>query len=144
MILVDANLLLYAYDASAQQHKDAKRWWQEQLSQPYPVSLAWITVVAFIRIGTNPRVFSRPLTISEACAHVAGWFKQPMLTVLEPGERHWMVLQQTLETAQAAGNLVTDAHLAALAIEHGATLCSTDQDFSRFDGLNWLNPLAQT
>ncbi len=144
MILVDANVLLYAYDASAPLHEVAERWWQDQLSRPRPVRLAWVTVVAFVRIGTNPRVFSRPLTVSEACAHVSSWLDQPMVEILSPSEQHWTILQGLLKNARASGNLVTDAHLAALAIEHEATLCSTDRDFRRFDGLTWQNPLVQT
>ena len=142
MILVDANLLLYAYDASAPQHEKAKRWWEQQLSNPAPVRLAWVTVLAFIRIGTNPRIFTEPLSIEEACAAVLAWFQCPMLTILDPGEHHWIILKDLLQHAQASGNLVMDAHLAALAIEHGAVLCSTDYDFSRFRGLTWENPLV--
>lgn len=141
MILVDANLLLYAYDTSSSQHEQAKNWWQKQLSQPRPVRLAWITIIAFIRIGTNPRVYIQPLTIDEACACVVTWLQQPMVSLLSPGEHHWPILQRLLQTTQASANLVTDAHLAALAIEHGATLCSSDHDFSRFADLNWHNPL---
>lgn len=142
MILVDANLLLYAYDASASQHDKAKHWWEQQLSNPAPVRLAWVTVLAFIRIGTNPRIFTEPLSIEEACAAVSAWLQCPMLAILEPGEHHWTLLRELLQQAQACGNLVMDAHLAALAIENGAVLCSTDCDFSRFQGLTWENPLA--
>jgi len=141
MILVDANLLLYAYDTSTPQHEKAQHWWEQQLSNPAPVRLAWVTVLAFIRIGTNSKIFSKPLSIEEACATVVTWFQCPMLAILNPGERHWDILANLLQHTQAAGNLVMDAHLAALAIEHGAMLYSTDYDFSRFQGLNWQNPL---
>ena len=141
MILVDANLLLYAYDASVPQHEQAKHWWERQLSNPTPIRLAWVTVLAFIRIGTNPRIFTEPLSIEEACATVVSWFQCSMLAILEPGERHWTILETLLQYTQASGNLVMDAHLAALAIEYGAVLCSTDHDFSRFQGLTWENPL---
>jgi hypothetical protein len=141
MILVDANVLLYAYDAASQRHEAAKAWWEERLSGPDPVRLAWSTIVAFLRIGTHHRVFERPLAMDEACDHVVSWLARPMLGVLEPGPRHWDILRRLLVSAQAAGNLVTDAHLAALAIEHGAELRSTDVDFARFEGLSWEDPL---
>ncbi len=141
MILVDANVLLYAYDTQAARHAAAKRWWEEQLSGPDPVRLAWSTIVAFVRIGTHHRVFEHPLSLREACEHVASWLARPMVAVLEPGPRHWDILRRLLVASQATGNLVTDAHLAALAIEHGAELRSTDKDFARFEGLSWQDPL---
>jgi toxin-antitoxin system PIN domain toxin len=141
MILVDANVLLYAYDAGSQRHKAARAWWEECLSRPDPVRLAWSTIVAFLRIGTHHRVFEHPLALDEACAHVASWLARPMVALLEPGQRHWDILRRLLVSTQAAGNLVTDAHLAALAIEHGAELLSTDRDFARFEDLSWRDPL---
>lgn len=143
MILVDANVLLYAYDAASPRHAAAKAWWEERLSGPDPVRLAWSTIVAFLRIGTHHRVFKEPLAMDEACDHVTSWLARPMVGVLEPGQRHWDIMQRLLVSAQALGNLVTDAHLAALAIEHGAELCSTDGDFARFRALRWVNPIAQ-
>ncbi len=142
MILVDANVLLYAYDASSSRHEPARRWWEDRLSRPEPVWIAWATVVAFVRIGTHVRVFTHPLTVAEACAVVASWLDRPMVSVLEPGPRHWEILRDLLVESQASGNLVTDAHLAALAIEHGMVLMSTDRDFARFPGLAWQDPLA--
>jgi len=141
VILVDANVLLYAYDASSLRHPVAKGWWEQCLSRPDPVRLAWSAIVAFLRIGTHHRVFDHPLSMGEACGHVASWLARPMVDVLEPGPRHWGILQRLLVSSQATGNLVTDAHLAALAIEHGADLCSTDMDFARFEGLSWRDPL---
>jgi toxin-antitoxin system PIN domain toxin len=142
VILVDANLLLYAYDASSDHHAAARRWWEACLSRPAPVRLAWSTVVAFVRIGTHLRVFSQPLTLTEACEAVDGWLSRPMVSLLEPGPLHWEILRDLLTGTGAAGNLVTDAHLAALAIEHGAVLMSTDRDFARFPKLGWEDPLA--
>lgn len=142
MILVDASLLLYAHDAGAPAHDAARSWWEDQLSHTHLVRLAWATVLAFVRIGTHPRVFAQPLSMEEATGIVSEWFNRPMVDLLEPGERHWPILSELLARSQARGNLVTDAHLAALAIEHGATLCSTDQDFQRFPELRWTNPLA--
>jgi uncharacterized protein len=98
--------------------------------------------VAFIRIGTHPRVYEHPMTVDEASAAVDSWLARPMVDVLQPGDRHWRILADLLRDAGASGNLVTDAHLAALAIEHGATLQTTDLDFRRFPGLSWTNPLA--
>lgn len=142
MTLVDANLLLYAYDASSSRHADARRWWEDRLSGVEPVWLSWSTIVAFVRISTHVRVFARPLTVAEACDAVRSWFDCPAVDVLEPGPRHWEILESLLVSAQATGNLVTDAHLAALAIEHGMVLASTDCDFARFPGLSWQDPLS--
>jgi toxin-antitoxin system PIN domain toxin len=141
VILVDANVLLYAYDASSKRHEAARRWWEERLSRPEPVWLAWSTVVAFVRIGTHVRAFEHPLTVEEACTAVDAWLERPMVGVLEPGPRHWDVLRRLLVDAQATGNLVTDAHLAAMAVEHGLVLMSTDRDFARFPGLAWQDPI---
>ncbi len=143
MILVDANLLLYAYDASSSQHAAARQWWEGRLSDSPPVGLAWATVLAFLRISTHPRLLAAPFTIDEARDHVQSWFDQPQVTVLEPTERHWEILGRLLVAGQASGNLVPDAHLAALAVEHGATLCSTDGDFSRFAAVVWDNPISR-
>ncbi len=143
MIVVDANLLLYAYNTSAPHHGEARRWWETCLSEPIPVGLPWATLLAFIRIGTHQRVFRHPLTLEEATHDVAAWLERPMVITLEPGARHWEILSNLLVRTQAPGNLVPDAHLAALAIEHGATLCSADRDFARFPGLRWENPLDE-
>lgn len=142
MILVDANLLLYAYDPDSPRHEASRRWLEEVLSGTGLVRFAWITLWAFLRISTNPRVFVRPLSSAEAMDAVTEWLAQPNAGILDPGERHLEILAALLRDGQAAGPLVMDAALAALAIEHGATLCSTDRDFARFDGLDWRDPLA--
>jgi toxin-antitoxin system PIN domain toxin len=141
VILIDANLLLYAYDPDSRQHDASKRWLEDVLSGQELVRFAWLTLWAFIRIATNPRVFVRPLSPAEAHAAVAAWLRQPQAGIVEPGERHLDVLRALLDEGQASGALVTDAALAAMAIEHGATLCSTDRDFARFPGLQWRNPV---
>jgi toxin-antitoxin system PIN domain toxin len=141
LILVDANLLLYAYDPSSERHEAARRWLESVLSGFEPVGFAWATILAFLRIGTSHRAFTSPLTPEEAVAIVSGWLERPMVGVPSPGEHHWKILSDLLTTAQAHGPLVMDAHLAALAIEHGATLCTTDRDFTRFPGLRVVNPL---
>lgn len=140
MILVDANLLLYAYNPSFERHERSRVWLEQVLSKPRPVRLAWATILAFLRIGTNPRAFEYPLSIEEAIRIVSEWLAQPMVAILEPGERHWAILSDLLSTTQLRGPTVMDAHLAALAIEHGATLCTSDKGFTRFSGLRMLNP----
>jgi uncharacterized protein len=141
LILIDANLLLYAYHRGAEQHERSKAWLEAALSGPDIVRFAWLTLWAFLRISTNPRVFERPLSTAEACAAVSSWLAQPTVGVLEPGERYWDLLRGLVQTSQVAGPMIMDAALAALAIEHGATLHSTDRDFSRFSDLRWANPL---
>lgn len=141
MILLDANLLLYAYNVADERHEAARRWLEGVLAGPEEVRLAWVTILAFLRIGTNPRAFEQPLSIQEAVAHASDLLAQPVVTVIEPAERHWRILSELLPSAQAKANLVMDAHLAALAIENGATLCTTDRDFTRFHGLKLRYPL---
>lgn len=142
MILVDANLLLYAYHPRAQQHQASRAWLEATLSGSELVRFAWLTLWAFLRIGTNPRVFERPLSTSEAEAVISSWLAQPTAGILEPGDRHWEILRRLLHEGQTTGPLVTDAVIAAIALEHGAVLCTTDRDFSRFSGLRWTNPIA--
>ena len=142
MILVDANILLYAEDSLQSRHQQARAWWDSQLSGTGVVCLCWTVLSAFIRIGTNPRVFEHPLSLEQALARVQSWLDQPCTRVVLPTERHWTVFKQVLTDGQAVANLVTDAHLAALAIEHGCELASTDSDFARFPKLKWRNPLA--
>lgn len=142
MIILDANILLYAYQPDAAQHQSARTWLERIFSAAEPVRLPWSTVLAFVRIGTNRRVFESPLAIEEAEEIVSEWLGLPNVAVLEPGERYWEILRTLLIAGQVAGPLVSDAALAALAIEHGATLYTTDRDFARFSGLNWENPLA--
>lgn len=142
MILIDANLLLFAYRPRAPQHAASREWLEAVLNGAELVRFAWLTVWAFLRISTNARVFEQPLSIGEAETAVAAWLVQPNAAVLEPGERYWDILRALLHESQAAGPLVMDAALAALALEHGATLYTTDRDFSRFPGLKWTSPLA--
>jgi toxin-antitoxin system PIN domain toxin len=141
VILVDANLLLYAYDPDSLQHEASRRWLEDVLSGADFVRFAWLTIWAFMRISTSAQVFVRPLSAAEAHAAVMSWLEQPNAGVVEPGDRHLEILSDLLQRGQAAGALVMDAALAAIAIEHGATLCSTDRDFSRFAGLDWINPI---
>ena len=142
MILVDTNILLYAQDSLSSLQQKARLWWDDLLSQSEPVCLCWTVLSAFIRIGTNPRVFEHPLSLEQALARIQSWFDQPCTRVIRPTEQHWTVFQQMLTDGQAVANLVTDAHLAALAIEHGCAIASTDSDFARFPKLKWINPLS--
>ena len=142
MILVDANILLYAENSLHPRNRKARTWWDDQLSGSRSVYLCWTVLSAFIRIGTNPRVFEHPLSLEQAVARVQSWLEQPCTRVIRPTDRHWTVFQQMLSDGQAVANLVTDAHLAALAIEHGCELASTNSDFARFSKLKWINPLA--
>ena len=142
MILVDANILLYAEDSLNPRNKEARIWWDTRLSGTEGVCLCWTVISAFIRITTNPRVFEYPLSLEQAINRVQSWIDQPCIRIIRPTEQHWTVFKQLLKEHQATANLVTDAHLAALAIEHGCKLVSTDSDFSRFSKLKWLNPLT--
>jgi hypothetical protein len=142
VILVDANILLYAEDSLSDQHEQARSWWDLQLSGSAPVALCWPVLTAFIRIGTNARLHERPLRLAEAVARIQSWMAQPCVRLIGPTEQHWTILQELLRKTGATGNLVSDAHLAALAIEHNCELHSSDQDFARFDTLKWSNPLA--
>lgn len=141
MILVDANLLLYAHHERAAQHRLARTWLEAALSGTELVRFPGSTLWAFLRIATNPRVFERPFSAAEAGSVVSSLLAQPIAAVLEPGERYWEILQDLMQQGQVAGPLVMDAAIAALAIEHGATLHTTDRDFARFPGLKWRNPL---
>jgi hypothetical protein len=141
VILLDANLLLYAYDSVAKEHAPAQAWLERQFSSKESVGLTWLTILAFLRIVTSRRYESSPLTTDEAVSIVGSWLGLPNVTVVSPTERHWGVLSDLLPKSQARGPLIMDAHLAALAIEHGATLCTNDRDFLRFPGLKVEFPL---
>lgn len=142
MILTDANLPLYAYNRDAAEHDAARVWFEKQLSAPDLFCFSWQTITAFLRISTNARAFGQPLTVVEATTITAEWLERPQSVILTPGERHWEVFRNLLTIGQAAGPLVMDAHLAALAIEHGCILATTDKDFARFPGLQTINPLV--
>jgi uncharacterized protein len=140
--LPDVNLLLYAYDSESPRQAGAREWLEETLSGTETVALAWLVMVGFLRIATNPAIFDRPWDASDALDLLDSWQAQPAVTVVHPTSRHAAVLRDLLTPLGAAGNLTSDAHLAALAIEHGATMYSSDNDFSRFAGLRWVDPLS--
>lgn len=143
MILVDANLLLYATVSDFTQHAAARPWLDEQLNAAIRVGLPWPSLLAFLRISTNPRVFPRPLSMPEAWQRVTTWLDLPNVWAPEPTERHRDLLDSFLNGIAGSSKLVSDAHLAALAVSHGLKLCSSDGDFARFKGLRWENPLAR-
>ena len=142
MILPDLNLLIYAYNDDAFEHARAKAWWETCLSDTRPVGLPWAVIVGFLRLMTNRRLQREPASMPEAMHYIRSWLERPHVEILTPGSRHLDLLDSLMRDAQASGSLATDAHLAALAIEHGAELNSNDADFSRFSGLKWINPLA--
>ena len=142
MILVDANLLIYADSTNFAQHSAARKWLDEQINTSVRIGLPWACLLTFLRVTTNPRVFPRPHSMAEAWEQVSGWLACETVWIPTPTERHTGILAGMLAQPGVHGNLVSDAHLAALAIEHGLTLCSADGDFARFANLKWINPLA--
>ena len=141
MIVLDANILLYAYDSSSAKHARARAWVERVFSEGTLVGIPWQTVSAFLRVVTNTNLPGQRFTTEEAAQVVDQWLEQPNVRFLGPGDEHWSVLRRMLIEGQARGPLVTDAQLAALALEHGGVLYSTDRDFARFPGLRWSNPL---
>lgn len=142
MKIPDANILIYAVNRDAPLHKKAREWLETVLSEKEAVGFAWNALLAFLRLSTRPVVFARPLTAGQSLDIVEGWLERSCSIVVHPGERHPQILRELIEPLGTGGNLTSDAHLAALAIEHGAELCSCDADFGRFPGLRWNNPLA--
>ncbi len=142
MILVDANLLVYAHVTSLSQHHAARVWLDGHLNGPTPVGLPWATLLSFVRLVSTPRIFESPQSISDAWHQVEEWLTCPVVWIPQPTERHRDILGSLLSTI-ARSNLVPDTHLAALAIEHGLTLYSTNRDFARFPKLRWDDPLQQ-
>ncbi|MCW8139153.1 MAG: type II toxin-antitoxin system VapC family toxin [Planctomycetota bacterium] len=141
MKLVDANLLLYAINSDSPLHRPAREWLERTLSGTETVGFTWTVLLAVLRLSTRSVVFPSPLTLEQAFELVDSWLAQPCATILEPTDAHARVLRDLLLPVGAGGNLTSDAHLAAVAIEHGAELCSCDTDFARFPGLRWTNPL---
>jgi toxin-antitoxin system PIN domain toxin len=140
-MLLDANVLLYAVHKGTDQHDAASGWLTEQLNGPRRVGFPWQSLVAFLRISTHARAFQRPLSPATACERVSDWLAAPVAWIPEPGPEYGRILGELVVKHEVRGNLVPDAALAALAIEHGVTLCSADTDFARFRNLRWENPL---
>ncbi len=141
MILVDVNLLVYAVFADSPHHAAARAWLDAALAGTEPVALPWAVLGGFIRISTNPRVMTDPLTLDEAISHMDEWLALPVVNVIGPTLRHSAEFARMLRGARASGNLVSDAYLATLSEEHRCRIASTDDDFAKFPGLRWFNPL---
>jgi uncharacterized protein len=142
VILPDVNLLVYAYNRDAPHHGAARAWWEGLLNGETTVALAWAVSCGFVRLMTHRAVLARPLDPVLAVRHVRSWLERPNVELLDPGPRHLEILERLLGELGVGGNLTTDAHLAALAIEHQCELHSNDTDFARFAGLRWRDPLA--
>jgi uncharacterized protein len=142
LIVVDANILLYAYDRSSPRHDTARMWLEAAVGGSEELRFGLVTLLAFLRISTNPAVFHRPLRPSQAIAIVTSWLSRQSVGIATPSDRHWRILDDLANKGQARGPMLMDAHIAALAIEHGASLATTDRDFARFPGLRLLDPTA--
>jgi toxin-antitoxin system PIN domain toxin len=140
MIIPDINILVHAYNLDAREHKPSRQWWEGVLRSSRPVGLSWATILGFIRVSTLPRITQHPLRAREATDHVRSWLLAPNIQIVIPGDGHAELVFGMLEELGTAGNLTTDVHLAALAIEYNAEIASTDTDFARFRGLRWFNP----
>lgn len=143
MKIIDTNLLVYAYVPALEQHAAARRWFEHTLAEDESVGLAWVSVLGFVRVVTNPRIFRVPLLLDRAVAVVDEWFQQQSVEIVLPTPRHWTTLRGMLTIGQAGGPMTTDAHVAALAVEHGATVYTTDRDFLRFPGVRVVNPIGR-
>jgi hypothetical protein len=143
VIVVDANLLIYAYNSGSVRHAAARAWLERTFSGSEAVGLPWQSIAAFVRIMTDTRLPGERFTAAEAVDAVQRWLEQPLVRVLTPGDDHWLLFRQMVMEGQASGPLVTDAQIAALAIEYGGVLYTTDRDFARFPGLRWVNPLQK-
>jgi uncharacterized protein len=142
VILIDANILIYAHNSTSAQHAPAKRWLEATLSRESDVRIGLAGLLAFVRISTAATIFDEPMSPAEALSIVEGWLARENVSVCQPTDRHWLVLADLAAKGQARGSLLMDAHQAALAVEHGATLATTDRDFTRFPGLRLVDPLA--
>ena len=142
MKLVDTNLLVYGVNTASPLHARARSWFQTAVSGDEAIGLPWVSLLGFLRITTSPRALSRPLSAEQAIGIVDGWLALPNVVAISAGDSHWATFRALIEEAGTAGNLTTDAHLAALAVENDCELCSTDSDFARFKGVRWVNPIA--
>lgn len=141
MIIPDINLLIYAHVGGMPKHVEAKQWWEGLVRSAQPIGLPWVVICGFIRIGTHAKIFDRPMTPAQAFSYIDDWLGQDYIQILDPGPKHYQILRGLLQSQGVAGNLTTDAHLAAIAIEFQCELHSNDVDFNRFAGLRWTNPL---
>jgi toxin-antitoxin system PIN domain toxin len=142
MIVPDVNLLVYAYNSDAATHGRARQWWEDAVRGHQPVGLPWVVMLGFLRVITSRAVFAQPMRTETALRHVRTWLGQPSVHPLQPGPRHLEILSGFAEAGTLASAVMTDAHIAALAVENQATVHSNDTDFARFPGLRWRNPLS--
>jgi toxin-antitoxin system PIN domain toxin len=142
MLLVDANLLIYAYDEVAREHKASRRWLSDLLGGHTPVGFPWISLMAFVRVTTNKKLFDKPYTTDEAFDVVGNWLSAPASRIVHPGEDHLRLVKVIAKANKLEGSDLTDAHLAAIAVEYGCPLATTDTNFPTFDGLKLINPLS--
>lgn len=142
MILPDLNLLLYSYNKTSPFHSEAKHWWESVMTEGKLIGISWSIILGFLRITTLRNIFNNPLSVKQAMKIVNSWLELPNVEILYPSPKHLLILEQLLENSFATGNLISDAHLAALAIENNATIYSNDNDFKRFEGIRFTNPLA--
>jgi toxin-antitoxin system PIN domain toxin len=141
VIIPDINLLIYAYDSTSPWHEKAGKWWVSCLTGSMPVGISWVVALGFVRLWTNPRVFANPMTVDAAATRVESWLNRRIVRIVDPGPRHAELAFSFLRSAGRGGNLTTDAHLAALAIECHGVIHTADTDFVRFSGVKWINPL---
>jgi uncharacterized protein len=144
MTLTDANLLIYAYNELASEHRAARNWLRMSLVGPEPIAFSWLAIMAFVRVATNKKIFTKPYSTNEAFDVVQNWLSAPGSLILSPGGEHLNIVKRLANESGVYGAMLTDAHIAALAIEHGITLATTDSDFSQFNGLKWINPLVSS
>jgi toxin-antitoxin system PIN domain toxin len=142
VIILDVNILIYAVNQDAPLHSRAKSWLEATISGKETIGISWTVLLAFLRLTTRPGLFRNPISVDAAFDVLDAWLEQPSVTLIDPGPRHRIILREILASMGSGGNLTSDAHLAALALEHRAELCSSDHDFLRFPGLKWRNPLA--
>jgi toxin-antitoxin system PIN domain toxin len=143
VIIPDVNLLVYAYNSDASKHPRARQWWEDAVRGNQPVGMAWVVALGFLRVMTSRAVMARPMEATVALRHVRTWLDQPSVRVVQPGPRHLDILGGFVQAGAIASAVVTDAHIAALAVENQAEVHSNDTDFGRFSGLRWTNPRAE-
>jgi len=141
VIVVDANLLIYAYDRASPRYEKSRHWLEEIFSGMEAVGLPWQSIAAFLRVMTNPKLHGRQYSLDEAAGIIEGWMAQPSVRILTPADDHWLQFRRMILEGRAAGPLISDAELAAVTVEYGGVLYTTDRDFARFPGLRWRNPL---
>jgi uncharacterized protein len=142
VIVIDVNILIYAHNSASDTSAASKQWLEQALSEPEPVGFPWAAIHSFLRLTTGHVVLPRPLDMPTATSIVDDWLSAPNTRIIEPGPRYWTIFQELLIKARVTGKLVSDAHLAAITIEHDATMYTADRDFRRFAGLRVINPLA--